>query len=597
AGNKATETMTINVTDVDENHAPTDIDLSHSRVAESTNGAVVGLLNTVDLDKNDKHTYQLEDATGKFEIVGGVLKLKDNQYLDYEVADNVTVKVTATDSTDKSYSKDFTIDVLNQYEGVTNKTNNNTKLADDDMPYFVNSQFQQDIAYQASTLNLWGHPQGYYHNEFDKIENFIGKGRKIVYGFGNPNDQNPGIDGQHYTETQKASVHKAMQQFAKQFNLDVEFNSNINNVDTDADVVFYRGSLGNYNSGGGETGRTEFYYTAISNGDYAPRSSKICVNTDAYGDGEDMSSGGAYQTLLHEIGHSVGLKHPFDDVAVLPTNENNHDNTMMSYTGGKNGPIVDFRHFDIATLEYMYGLNDNYKSGSDTYKYGEQKIISDGGGDDVLDASAISEDLTINLNPGSWCYTGDSQNKSVLADGQVFIGYDTMIESVSTGSGDDYIIANTADSHARSGEGNDIIIGGKGDNSFLGEKGNDILSGAGGNDNLDAGDGNDVLIGGAGLDTLTGGAGKDIFVFDVLDGSVDDIKDFNISQGDVLALDDDVFTALQGKTGDDIMNYIHYDRGTGQVSYDSDGSGSNTAVTFADVGTALDLTAHNILIV
>ena len=39
-----------------------------------------------------------------------------------------------------------------------------------------------------------------------------------------------------------------------------------------------------------------------------------------------------YEVLLHEVGHMLGLAHPFDSPRPLPTTEDNTSNTVMSYT-------------------------------------------------------------------------------------------------------------------------------------------------------------------------------------------------------------------------------------------------------------------------
>lgn len=72
----------------------------------------------------------------------------------------------------------------------------------------------------------------------------------------------------------------------------------------------------------------------------------------------DLTPGGAgYETLLHELGHALGLKHPFEggsDTVVLPSHEDNTANTIMSYTGS-GGPYSTFQPYDIAALNWLYG--------------------------------------------------------------------------------------------------------------------------------------------------------------------------------------------------------------------------------------------------
>ena len=60
--------------------------LSHDRVTENNEGALIGKLDTD--DSGQGHTYQysiVSDDSGVFEIVGNVLKLKDGVSIDYEV--------------------------------------------------------------------------------------------------------------------------------------------------------------------------------------------------------------------------------------------------------------------------------------------------------------------------------------------------------------------------------------------------------------------------------------------------------------------------------------------------------------------------------
>lgn len=70
-----------------------------------------------------------------------------------------------------------------------------------------------------------------------------------------------------------------------------------------------------------------------------------------------------YQTLLHELGHALGLKHPFyessyDDptgsqITLTPA-EDNTANTLMSYTH-VGAPQSTFSPYDIAALNWLYG--------------------------------------------------------------------------------------------------------------------------------------------------------------------------------------------------------------------------------------------------
>jgi hypothetical protein len=122
-----------------------------------------------------------------------------------------------------------------------------------------------------------------------------------------------------------------------------------------------------------------------------------------------------------------------------------------------------------------------------------------------------------------------------------------------------------------------------------------------GSDNADtikAREGEERLDGGLGKDTLTGKGSADTFVFSTKLGptNVDTIKDFKPGQGDVIALDRDIFKKV-GPTLDEAEFYaaagavkahdrsdrIVYDTTTGKLSYDADGTkkGGVDAIHFA----------------
>ncbi|MBM1173128.1 hypothetical protein JQC81_19585 [Microvirga arabica] len=164
--------------------------------------------------------------------------------------------------------------------------------------------------------------------------------------------------------------------------------------------------------------------------------------------------------------------------------------------------------------------------------------------------------------------------------------------------------------------GNDTIRGMGGNDYVFGDGGHDRLYGDNGQDWLFGGNGNDRLYGGRGNDTLFGDLGRDIFVFNTrLGTSVTDrkvnfdfvahyrAKDDSVwldnaifrklgpgSAGNPRKLDADFFNA--GNRPKDSDDYINYNRKTGILSYDSDGSGSRKPVEFAQFKKGLAL-SHN----
>ncbi|KQV79684.1 hypothetical protein ASD15_16700 [Massilia sp. Root351] len=61
-----------------------------------------------------------------------------------------------------------------------------------------------------------------------------------------------------------------------------------------------------------------------------------------------------YETLLHELGHAMGLKHSFDGTIRLPAATDNTAYTLMSYTHS-GGVHSTFGAYDIAALKWLYG--------------------------------------------------------------------------------------------------------------------------------------------------------------------------------------------------------------------------------------------------
>ena len=144
--------------------------------------------------------------------------------------------------------------------------------------------------------------------------------------------------------------------------------------------------------------------------------------------------------------------------------------------------------------------------------------------------------------------------------------------------------------------------------SITGTANNDSLFAGLGNDVISGLAGKDTLNGGLGNDTLTGGAGKDAFVFNTtLDGTpnVDTITDF-VHGTDKMQLAKSIMTGLGAvgtlKSADfklssaslDASDRVIYNKTTGEVFYDADGSGATPAVVFAIIGTLTHPTLTNV---
>ena len=120
-----------------------------------------------------------------------------------------------------------------------------------------------------------------------------------------------------------------------------------------------------------------------------------------------------------------------------------------------------------------------------------------------------------------------------------------------------------------------------------------------------------VLTGNAGVNVLTGLGGSDTFVFTSLAGfgKADHIADFSNVSGndDVIHLDDVSFNLARGAlsadaffaggAAQDATDRIIYNKATGDLFYDPDGSGAKTAVLFAHLDNHANLTAADFIVV
>lgn len=315
-----------------------------------------------------------------------------------------------------------------------------------------------------------------------------------------------------------------------------------------------------------------------------PNAGDIWLNVANVADFDSTPGSNDYHTLIHEIGHALGLKHPFekaDTFPLLPETRDSYEDTVMSYSALAGKPYSAMSTFpetlmplDIAALQLLYGATE-HNPGNDVYAFLASQTYNetlwDTGGIDTISGASTSSGVTIDLTPGGWLAVGlpiayrDSDGNSLKQ---------TRTETVAILEG--VIIEN-----AIGGTGNDILRGNDADNR---------------------------LSGGAGSDTLTGGAGADVFEFNhMAKRSVDRIVDFNAADGDRLAFDPTVFTALaEGVTANNLVigktkahdpdDYLLLAR-NGKLYFDPDGNGSAKAILLAGIkgGALPDFTDFEIL--
>jgi surface protein len=139
--------ITINLIDVVENVAPTDIAVTPANNSENTAiGSVIGTLSSTDPDDNNTHTYSLISGDiSNFEIVGS--ELRNTAVFDFEVKSNYVMTVRSTDQDDAFYDKELTIDIVNVNEATTfSLTGNPTSNAKEDFNVSATILDQDGIA-------------------------------------------------------------------------------------------------------------------------------------------------------------------------------------------------------------------------------------------------------------------------------------------------------------------------------------------------------------------------------------------------------------------------------------------------------------------
>jgi VCBS repeat-containing protein len=221
---------------------------------------------------------------------------------------------------------------------------------------------------------------------------------------------------------------------------------------------------------------------------------------------------GGFELILHEIGHSLGLKHPHNastgnpllwpgvtTASDLGTNSLNQDlYTLMSYNfqvvpDGSGGntlyTMATPMAYDVAAIQLLYGANTTFNSGDTTYDLATPaaalqwtSIWDTGGTDEIiyLGANAATIDLraaTLDGTVGSGGYL----SYFTFADGRTSAGF-TIAGDIRNVLGDVGTEHGVIIENARTGSGNDTITGNAADNTFTGGGGDDTENGGGGND-------------------------------------------------------------------------------------------------------------------
>lgn len=257
--------------------------------------------------------------------------------------------------------------------------------------------------------------------------------------------------------------------------------------------------------------------------------------------GASFATAGGYpwDTVLHELGHVIGLGHggAYNDGTTQSSPQYTaYDNTaysLMSYddaphygsnfvwgsSGGYARSPVTPMMLDIAAADRIYGLpiggplSGGQIFGFHTNVAGDiaqffdfnvntKPVITlfDTGTGNILDLSGFASGSTVDLHDGTFSSVASLTNNLAIAIG-------TRIDTAIGGSAADNLTAN---------DNGDVLMGGTGDDKLRGGAGNDHIYGnmsstpqgsVDGADTIDAGDGSNYVNGNAGNDVITAGWG------------------------------------------------------------------------------------------
>jgi hypothetical protein len=222
----------------------------------------------------------------------------------------------------------------------------------------------------------------------------------------------------------------------------------------------------------------------------------VWLNSSSLKETDYAPGTGYYQALLHEIGHALGLKHPFE---ATPANHVTLDPdhairlyTTMAYNWDAAGSLLwptlfntTPMPYDILAAQSLYGANPTTNAGDTAYTFTQSgkyfQTVYDAGGVNAFRYDG-GQDVRIDLHDGAGSYMGTENwfldahtGAKVERFPNVWIAFGTQITQAQGGTGNDTLIANDHGNILTGGAGNDQLYDGAGSDTFDGGSGFDTV--------------------------------------------------------------------------------------------------------------------------